>query len=77
MAGTTDVALTLVDSLEEAMNFKRWLGERRPFLAIDTETGGFDWWRDRLRTVQFGDRHHGWCIEYHQWRGLIEEALTQ
>lgn len=77
MAGTTDIALTLVDSLEEALNFKRWLGERRPFLAVDTETGGFDWWRDPLRTVQFGDRHHGWCLEYHQWRGLIEEALRE
>lgn len=77
MAGTTDINLTLIDSLDEANAFMRWLGERRTWLAVDTETGGFDWWRDRLRTVQFGDRHHGWAMEWAKWGGLVEEALVK
>lgn len=76
MGGTTDISLTWVQTLDEAMAFKRWLGERRTWLAVDTETGGLDWWRDPLRTVQFGDRHHGWCMEWKWWAGLAAEALS-
>lgn len=77
MAGTTDITLKWVQTLEEALEFKRWLGERRGWLAVDTETGGFDWWKCRLRTVQFGDRHTGWCIEWDLWKGLVIEALNE
>lgn len=77
MAGTTDITLKWVQTLEEALEFKRWLGERRTWLAVDTETGGLDWWRNRLRTVQFGDRHTGWCIEWDLWKGLVIEALNE
>ena len=77
MAGTTNIRLHWVRSLDEAMELKRWLGERRPnnWLGVDTESGGLDWWRDRLRTVQFGDRHDGWCIEWNEWAGLIKECI--
>lgn len=77
MPGTTDIALHWVQTLDEAMALKRWLGERRPggWLAVDTESTGLDWWRDRLRTVQFGDRHNGWCIEWSEWAGLVKECL--
>ena len=78
MAGTTDIQLHWVQTLDEAMALKRWLGERRPggWLGVDTESTGLDWWRDTLRTVQFGDRHHGWCIEWSEWAGLVKECLT-
>lgn len=76
MAGTTDISLTWVQSTAEVAEFMRWLGERRTWLAVDTETGGFDWWRDDLRTVQFGDRHRGWCFEWKWWAGAIREALA-
>jgi DNA polymerase I len=66
-----------VRTFEEACEFMAWLGERRPLLAVDTETGGFDWWRDPLRTVQFGDACAGWCIEHDRWGGLIDEALRR
>lgn len=75
MPGTTDITLKWVQSLDEALEFKRWLGERRPVLAVDTETSGLQWHRDRLRTVQFGDRHTGWCIEWNMWAGLVIEAI--
>jgi DNA polymerase-1 len=78
MAGTTDITLHWVQSLEEAWALKRWLGERRPggWLSVDTETTGLDWWRDRLRTVQFGDRHQGWTVEWSEWAGLAKECLA-
>jgi DNA polymerase I len=78
MSGSTDINLHWVQTLEEAWALKRWLGERRPggWLAIDTEGTGFDWWRDRLRTVQFGDRHDGWCVEWSEWAGLIKECTA-
>lgn len=78
MAGTTDIELSLVDSLDEAMAMKRWLGERHEngWISIDTESGGLDWWRDPLRTVQFGDRHRGWTIEWGEWAGLVKECVN-
>lgn len=77
MSGSTDVTLHWVESLDDANNFITWLGERRPWLAVDTETSGLDWWRDVLRTVQFGDKHVGWCLEWNRWSGLILEALAK
>lgn len=77
MAGTTEIELHWVQTLDEALALKRWLGERRPggWLGIDTETGGLDWWKNRLRTVQFGDRHTGWCVEWSEWAGLVKECV--
>jgi DNA polymerase I len=66
-----------VRSFDEAQEFMVWLGQRRPLLAVDTETEGFDWWRDGLRTVQFGDALDGWCIEHGRWAGLIDEAISR
>lgn len=77
MPGTTEITLKWVQTLDEALEFKRWLGERRQVLAVDTETSGLHWWTDRLRTVQFGDRHTGWCIEWGLWAGLVIEALRE
>lgn len=78
MAGSTQIELTWVRTLDEAMELKRWLGERRPggWLGVDTETTGLDWWRDKLRTIQFGDRHRGWTIEWTEWAGLAKECLA-
>lgn len=78
MGGSTDIQLHRVETLDEAFALKRWLGERRPggWLAVDTESGGLDWWRDRLRLVQFGDYHQGWAVESSEWMGLIKECVT-
>lgn len=72
-----DVGLYLVESWDEAQDFMRWLGERRPVMAVDTETSGFDWWRGQLRLVQFGDTTAGWAIPFERWVGLITEVLER
>jgi len=71
------VQVNLVESFEEAERFMSWLGERRPILACDTETGGFDWWKDELRLVQFGDYETGWAIPWHMWGGLAVDAINR
>lgn len=75
MMDPPNIQLHWVQSLSEANEFMSWLGARRPWLAVDTETGGFDWWVDPLRTVQFGDGLTGWCLEWDRWAGLVHEAL--
>lgn len=77
MAGTTDITLNLVKTTADAADFLSWLGERRDWLGVDTETGGLDYWRDDLRTVQFGDRHTGFCLQKDLWWGTIKEALDR
>lgn len=73
-----DVELHLVESVEDAVAFKNWLGERREGpLGLDTETSGLAPARDVLRTIQFGDRHHGWTIPWRQWGGVAMEAFQQ
>jgi DNA polymerase I len=69
------VDLHRVDSIDEAMEMKRWLGERREVLGVDTETGGFSPERDRLRMVQFGDLNHGWAIPFQMWGGVAREVM--
>lgn len=69
----------LVDSVQEAERFLSWLGERRPHLAIDTETTGLDWHSGDpgfLRLVQFGDANGGWAVPVDMWRGVAHAALT-
>lgn len=74
-----DIQLHLVDDVETADAFLRWLGERRPgIVAFDTETTGLDWWtRDFVRMIQFGDAQQGWSIPYRNWRGVAELALRR
>jgi DNA polymerase-1 len=81
MGGLSGVSLHYIDSTEQAMEFKRWLGERRPrpVLGLDTETSGLDpYARDaKLRLIQFGDGEHGWAMSWDLWKGLALEALTE
>lgn len=73
----SDVRLNLVENLDDAMEFMRWLGERRPILACDTETGGLEWWKQPLRLVQVGDGQTGWAIPWQDWGGLAKQALRE
>lgn len=67
--------LRLVNSVADAEELMRWLGERRPVLGVDTETEGLDYWRDGLRMVQIGDINYGWAIPYPEWGGVAKEAI--
>lgn len=72
-----DVKLDLVDTVDQAMELKRWLGERHDGpLGLDTETGGFSAWHDELRLVQVGDKNHGWAIPWPLWGGVALEVLN-
>lgn len=78
MTDLSSVELRLVETAEEAAEFMRWLGERRPILGFDTETTGLDWWTPNfLRMAQFGDGRTGWAMDARNWRGIISEALTK
>lgn len=70
--------ITLVETAEEASQFISWLGERRPGLAIDTETEGLRLFvGEGLRLVQFGDSTRAWVLSAKRWYGAIEEALRK
>ena len=75
----TDVQLHLVETFEDAQAFMRWLGERHTHdaIAVDTETGGLEWWRQPLRLVQFGDMTHGWAMAWDDWAGLVRQVMRE
>lgn len=76
LAELANVNVDLVDSADKAAEVMRWLGERRPILAIDTETTGLNWWEPGfLRLMQFGDGEKGWAWDANEWRGLSRQAL--
>jgi len=78
-----NVTLHLVDSIDEAFAFKRWVGERRPtigdlnVLGADSETTGLNQRTDIMRMVQIGDGETGWAIPWEEWGGVAREILTQ
>lgn len=80
MRGLEGVKVTLVRTLDEALEFKRWLGERHEnnAIAIDTETTGLNAYtpESRIRLIQFGDTNQGWALPWKDWRGLALEALN-
>lgn len=70
------VNLHLVETIDDAMALKRWLGERHEgLLCVDTESGGLSPWQHRLRLVQFGDMHTGWAVPWERWGGVAQEIL--
>lgn len=54
-----------------------WLGNRRSFLAVDTETTGLNRGKDYIRLIQFGDGTAGWALDYSRWKGVAEEILLK
>jgi DNA polymerase-1 len=86
--GLESVQLHLVDTVEKAHNFLRWLGECRPHdaIAVDIETGelpgnprkdAFSPWHGRMRLVQVGDGQQGWSIPWEEWSGVFYEAMDK
>lgn len=72
-----NIQLHLVDSIDSLMEMKRWAGERRETpMGVDTESGGLSAWHTRLRTIQVGDKHHGWCVPWDRWGGGAMEILS-
>lgn len=77
MSTLDDVELHLVDSFAEAERFMHWLGERRDVLAVDTETGGLEWWREPLRLGTIGDAQDGGALGWGDWAGVVKDALSR
>ena len=74
----SNVEVTLVETLEEAHAFLQWLGQRRPILAIDTETTGLKWWTPGFtRLVQFGDGETAYALGVREWWQVIHDGLRQ
>jgi DNA polymerase-1 len=84
----SEVQLHLVDNIEEAGNFLRWLGERRPHnaISVDIETGerkggakkdAFSPWHGDIRLVQVGDGMTGWAIPWKNWSGVFYQGMSQ
>lgn len=70
------VQLKFVDSIDKAMEFKRWVGERKAgMMCYDTETTGLRPDFDRIRLAQFGDQQTGWAIPFERWGGVVMEIL--
>lgn len=66
-----------IETVEDALEFQRWLGNRRDFLAVDIETSGLTFWSDVIRTIQFGDWDTAWVIRWDDWRQVAAEALLK
>ncbi len=67
-----DARLTLIATMDDVFDYRRWLETvAHERIGCDTETTGFDWYRDDLRVVQFGDAEHGWVIPWDTWSGLV------
>lgn len=81
MASLSNVDLRLVDSVAEAVEFKRFLSERHEnsILAIDTESSSLHPYLagEKLRLIQIGDKHSGWVIPWEQWGGVALEAIRE
>lgn len=66
-----------VTSHEDVTRFFQWLGERRDWLALDTETTGLNRGRDWVRLIQFADQDTGWAFDYRDWRGVAKQVLSE
>lgn len=70
------VEVHLLDSVDAAGEFLRWLSARDR-VALDTECSGLDKDRDRVRLVQFGDAREAWAIPFERWGGVVDEAVRK
>lgn len=71
------VKLHRVDNLATLGDCQRWLAERRetPLMA-DTESGGLNPHKDRMRMMQLGDKRHGWAFPPGWFGAAIEMLLS-
>lgn len=74
----SDIDLRLVQSIDDCWEMKRWLGERRDVMGLDTETSGLDPYAPgaKLRLIQIGDHKTGWAIPWEGWGGAALECMN-
>lgn len=71
-----EAEITIIDTVGDVDRYMSWLGERRDWLAFDTETGGLEWWKQPLRLFQIGDQDTAWVFRADRWLGVLVETLT-
>lgn len=82
----SNVQLHLVNDVETAEKFLRWLGERRPenLVSVDIETGelpgrpkndALSPWKGKIRLAQVGDSMQGWSIPWETWAGVFYQGM--
>lgn len=72
----TKIRITFVDTLDDALELKGWMAERRDFLGVDIETTGLQVFQDKIRLVQLGDPLRGWAMDWNKWGGLFGELIS-
>lgn len=72
-----NVQLNLINSVDDAFEFMRWLSTVRGPLAIDTESEGLSVETDNVRLVQFGDDMQGWAMDFSKWGGVVEDVIRK
>lgn len=77
MKDLAEATITFVDDLEKVGRMMTWLGERREFLAIDTETSGLNRGKDYIRLCQFADQDTGWALPYADWKGICKKVIHE
>lgn len=77
--GLRDVQLTLIDSLDDVLQFKEWLSQRRPndTIGFDVESTGLDVHNDKVRLIQFGDATAGWAFARDDWQGIARAVIGE
>jgi DNA polymerase I len=69
------IDVRFVRTTDDVLDFWQWLGNRRDWLGIDTETTGLNVGKDFVRLSQFGDATMGWAFDHHRWSGVVKEAI--
>lgn len=74
----SDIDLRLVSCIDDLFDLKRWLGQPREVMGLDTETSGLDPFEHgaKLRLIQIGDHHTGWAIPWEGWGGAALECMN-
>jgi len=69
--------LTIVSTDEDIDLLNAWADglNGRP-VAVDTETTGLHWHREHMRSIQIGDRDHGFFVPA-TWAGYVERILDK
>lgn len=75
MTAIEESVINVVNTIDDVMEYKRWMGERRDWLAFDSETGGLEFWAQPLRLVQIGDQDTAWVFRADRWLGAIQDTL--
>lgn len=77
MALPNDLQINVVNSIDDVLAMRTWLGERRDILGLDIETSGLDAFKPgaRVRMVQIGDKKAGWAVPWEGWGGAVMECL--